>query len=1247
MKKLLYILIVALLSMTVVMAIEPTITAPKINADDWSGSIGRDRAWRWAIAMENAVESLSDPPQGTGDIFYVDSGVSNAGDGSSWLNAVATVEEAIALCTANQGDRIYVAEGHTESWTAAAGAASGGFDADIAGITILGVGQGDDRPTFTYADTDATCAVGAASVRFENLVFLAGISEVVAGVIVEGTGDNFTMYNCEFPEPLVSSYEFDIGIQLTTAANDVTIAYCTAYSADATGATHWINGGAGVIESLTIVNNLVYGEYSVAPIFSDQADLKTHVANNVVGNMTTGQLGIEFSGNATGWCYGNLVITDTVGASYDTGVMDGGGGLWADEDSSDTYPVPWTTNETGVNRWGASELAQIEGEATDAIEADHLDHLAAVSVADEIVNESFLADITSATQDWSTFVAADDSLEAISNAIAALSGFMFMGTADANAGGAQYFISSELTGFTDDYFNSGWTATVLKDNSGAGSAPEGEVRDITDYTSSNGSFIVSPAFSAQVTTSDELILRRYEEHDLTTKATLHGGSGNVYYVDSGQAGTPSTAETGLTWDGSFTTIALALAGATASNGDVIYVAAGHSETVADAQLTWNVAGVRIIGLGDGNLQPTIVFNHANASIDVTVADVYCENLKFETSIDDVLVGIDIAGTADGFHLKNCRFVSDAATDEFLEAIEFKAADADDVIIEGCEFYSDSTAAATEAIISEVGASDNTQIINNTFIGSWGVSAIWSSFAHTNSLIKGNVIQNNTTGQHCIELTAAWTGSCVDNTMYGDTIGAILDPGSLYCSGNTAVTSTDEAALPIPLSAVSSGIAEDDDGSNLERLEFLQNKVEDILAGIRMAGGSVGDVYYVDDGGSGGSATTWATASTTLDAGYSLCTANVGDIVFVAPAHDEDLGDAQVAMDVAGVTVIGIGKGDQIPQIVCNHANSSVDVTAAGNTIIGLNFHSTTAASAIGIDVDAGDFTMEDCLFTDAGDFEFAITVDLGATAENATIRNCRFESLTGTTGATSCIAVTGGVIDRLIVEDCHIWGDFDNAGIYSDQINTNALIKGNSITNNESSDHAIELSAATTGDLVDNMLSASTYGSVLDPGSMRCFGNKQCVGTDTGAEDIPLIAGKTYARAKLDGDLNASDNLFSVTGSPIIVKGFLGKCTVACGGATTLKIFCDADDTYDYDLSTSVDVDTVDPGGNLAFTSVINESVLTVQTVGASGSLATPVHWWVEEGMLESTVDAGGSTGDIEWYMIFTPVESGCEVIPQ
>lgn len=409
MKKILIFLIMTAMAATCFGAATSINVAGKPTGDWFKNAGAKDLGWRWMQEIDALVALGVNP--GTGKIWYVDSGVTNEGDGSSWLNAYDTTDEAINASGsdsgANRGDWIAVAQAHAES-----GSAANLWDADVAGITIWHLGNGSNQGTYTFADTDTTVSVGAANVFIKGGRLLAGISEVVLGLDVTADADYLTVYGTEFPEPTTSTFEFNIGVQLVTGADDVTFAYCKAYSADATGADHWLNGGAGVVNRLTLIGNLVHGEFAIAPIFSDQVDLENLIAHNTVTNMTSGQHGIEFSANATGWMHDNLVSTDAIGTSYDPGRMSDARNLWDDFDTYDTTAVPWTTNETGVNRWGATELAQIEGEATDALEADHLDHFFAASVADEIVNDSYAADVVASDGDWSGFDKSTDSLEA-------------------------------------------------------------------------------------------------------------------------------------------------------------------------------------------------------------------------------------------------------------------------------------------------------------------------------------------------------------------------------------------------------------------------------------------------------------------------------------------------------------------------------------------------------------------------------------------------------------------------------------------------------------------------------------------------------------------------------------------------------------------------------------------------------------------------------------------------------------------
>lgn len=104
----------------------------------------------------------------TGNIFFVNSatGTDSAGYGQNPDAPCNTLDYAIGLCTANNGDRIYVMPGHAETIIAA-----GGITADIAGIEIIGLGHGTDRPEFTFGtDNAASIAISAANVTIRNIV---------------------------------------------------------------------------------------------------------------------------------------------------------------------------------------------------------------------------------------------------------------------------------------------------------------------------------------------------------------------------------------------------------------------------------------------------------------------------------------------------------------------------------------------------------------------------------------------------------------------------------------------------------------------------------------------------------------------------------------------------------------------------------------------------------------------------------------------------------------------------------------------------------------------------------------------------------------------------------------------------------------------------------------------------------------------------------------------------------------------
>jgi len=144
------------------------------------------------LKIEGSVEGWSSGY--LGNHYYVDGniGTNGVGRGGSWSSPVATIDYAVGLCTANNGDVIHVAEGHNESVIAA-----GGLDLDVAGITIIFYGSGTDRAKITFGTAvTADMDVDAANITLVNPKFVAGIDSLAGPIDVNST--DFNMVNAEY-----------------------------------------------------------------------------------------------------------------------------------------------------------------------------------------------------------------------------------------------------------------------------------------------------------------------------------------------------------------------------------------------------------------------------------------------------------------------------------------------------------------------------------------------------------------------------------------------------------------------------------------------------------------------------------------------------------------------------------------------------------------------------------------------------------------------------------------------------------------------------------------------------------------------------------------------------------------------------------------------------------------------------------------------------------------------------------------
>ena len=234
---------------------------------------------------------------GTGDVFFVHSGtgVDGAGYGQNPDAPCATLDYAIGLCTASKGDTIYVMPGHAETI-----AAADGFDVDVAGVRIIGLGWGALRPTFTFSATASDVAIGANNVHIENLRFVAAISAVVRGVNVEGKTD-VTFKNCEWYYGGTTTHDFVDALILAAGSHRATIENCRFLAEPGVAGAATAIKLSGASHNVRIANNEFMGDHSTACINAiTTLSQGLMVLDNLVHNTDAGEPYLEVITGTTG-----------------------------------------------------------------------------------------------------------------------------------------------------------------------------------------------------------------------------------------------------------------------------------------------------------------------------------------------------------------------------------------------------------------------------------------------------------------------------------------------------------------------------------------------------------------------------------------------------------------------------------------------------------------------------------------------------------------------------------------------------------------------------------------------------------------------------------------------------------------------------------------------------------------------------------------------------------------------------------
>lgn len=272
-------------------------------------------------AVQDAIDELQDLFKGeevemSGYVWYVDSDQAHSGNGKTWDGALVTLQEAIDFSVDDRGDTIYVAPGHAYSIIS-----DGLIDLNKRGVTVKGMGNGDNRPTFTVSTAlDADMHITADDCTLENLIFVNGKDNLEFMLTI--TANDVTISNCDFTDGTATS-----GLSaLAICVNDgddierITVQDCVFYqvmgNADHAIELLWNT------TSVKIIDNYFFGDYAEGVVrisTGGNAAYDLLIDKNTMVNIQASGKGISFEGTPSNPIIlgDNVISVDTVGNAYD------------------------------------------------------------------------------------------------------------------------------------------------------------------------------------------------------------------------------------------------------------------------------------------------------------------------------------------------------------------------------------------------------------------------------------------------------------------------------------------------------------------------------------------------------------------------------------------------------------------------------------------------------------------------------------------------------------------------------------------------------------------------------------------------------------------------------------------------------------------------------------------------------------------------------------------------------------------
>lgn len=232
-----------------------------------------------------------------GQVFWVYNGTAllpgqrggSDGNKGTFDSPFATLDYAIGRCTANRGDIIVIKPGHAETISSATALAL-----DVAGVAIVGLGVGSNRPTFTLdTATTATIGVSAANISMTNVVISANFADIVSAFTLT-TAKWFTLDRVSIVATATNmNFLHVIDTNATTDdAKGLTVVNCEWFEPDAATLAFALVDGSNA--QWNISNNVVVNGASTA----DVAAMFTIAAGKTLTQLTCMRNNVQITGNA-------------------------------------------------------------------------------------------------------------------------------------------------------------------------------------------------------------------------------------------------------------------------------------------------------------------------------------------------------------------------------------------------------------------------------------------------------------------------------------------------------------------------------------------------------------------------------------------------------------------------------------------------------------------------------------------------------------------------------------------------------------------------------------------------------------------------------------------------------------------------------------------------------------------------------------------------------------------------------------